>query len=352
MQNGPSEAGYTPGVILLTGGAGFIGSHVATALVQRHPLYKVVVLDRLDYCASTRNLEAAEAAAGGRLKLVRGDVLAADLVQYVLESEGVDTVMHFAAQTHVDASFFNSLSFTRDNTYGTHVLLEACRAYGRVRRFIYVSTDEVFGAAEEQAGEVPAGLPDSTSLAPGNPYAAAKAAAELMAAAYCLSYRLPVIITRSNNVYGPGQFPEKLVPKFILLASRGAKLPVHGSAGGARSYLFVDDVVEAFDLVLHKGEAGLVYNIGSQRQRSALNVAADVCSLFRLPAEAHIAHVPDRAFNDRRCFASDPKLAALGWSERTPWEAGLRRTVDWYLQHAADWWDAGKRSLLPLPLLK
>ncbi|KAL4439426.1 hypothetical protein ABPG77_008755 [Micractinium sp. CCAP 211/92] len=317
-----------------------------------HYCFLVVVQDRLDPCASTKNLEAAQAAAAGRLKLVRGDILAADLLQYVLRSEGVDTVLHFAAQTHVDASFFNSLAFTRDNTYGTHVLLEACRAYGKVRRFIYVSTDEVFGAAEQQAGELPEGLPDSESLAPGNPYAAAKAAAELMAAAYCLSYRMPVIITRSNNVYGPGQFPEKLVPKFIMLAARGAKLPVHGSSGGSRAYLYVDDVVQAFDLILHKGEAGQVYHIGCQQQRSALDVATDVCALFRLPAAAHIVHVPDRAFNDRRCFASDPKLTALGWREQMPWAEGLHRTADWYLEHAAGWWDVGKPSAALLPLQK
>ncbi|EFN53003.1 hypothetical protein CHLNCDRAFT_7301, partial [Chlorella variabilis] len=326
----------------VTGGAGFIGSHVAIRLLKRYS-YKVVVLDKLDYCASMHNLR--EAQDHPRFKFVRGDITGGlDLVQYVLREEGVDTVLHFAAQTHVDNSFGNSLAFTANNTYGTHVLLEACRVYGRVRRFINVSTDEVYG---DTSHSLLAGLPESSSLAPTNPYSAAKAGAELMSLAYLTSYNLPVIVTRSNNVFGPHQFPEKLIPKFVLLASRGERLPVHGDGLATRSYLYVADVAEAFDIILHKasgggsglfgtatGQVGQVYNIGSQQERTVLDVAADICAVFRLPAGSQVEHVRDRAFNDRRYFICDAKLSALGWRESTPWEAGLQKTVDWYLRHA------------------
>lgn len=174
----------------------------------------------------------------------------------------------------------------------------------------------------------------------------------MVARAYHISYKLPVITTRGNNVYGPGQFPEKLVPKFALLAARGRPLPVHGDGRATRSYLYVDDVAEAFDVVLHSGVVGETYNIGSQKERDVLSVAADVSAMYGDPAP-RLAHVRDRAFNDRRYYVCDAKLAALGWRERTPWDVGLRRTVDWYASHAppaggagaedgaeTGWWDA------------
>jgi UDP-glucose 4,6-dehydratase len=341
-----AEGNYRPGVILVTGGAGFIGSHVVTRLVELHG-YRVVVLDKLDPCASLHNLRSVYNSP--HFKFIKGDIQTADLLQYILETEGVDTVLHFAAQTHVDNSFGNSLAFTINNTYGTHVLLEACRVYRRVRRFICVSTDEVYG--DTSLGAV-FGLPESSSLAPTNPYSAAKAGAELMARAYVTSYKMPIIITRSNNVYGPGQFPEKLIPKFTLLASRGERLPVHGDGSATRSHLYVSDVAEAFDIILHKGTTGEVYNIGSQRERTVVEVAADICRLFGLDPERQIKHVRDRAFQDKRYFICDAKLAALGWQEATDWADGLRSTVDWYLSNGfSDYWDsvAVESALEPHP---
>jgi dTDP-glucose 4,6-dehydratase len=200
-------------------------------------------------------------------------------------------------QTHVDNSFGNSLEFTMNNTFGTHVLLEASRKWGKIRRFINVSTDEVYG--ETSLGK-DKGCDETTTLEPTNPYSAAKAGAEMMVRSYMTSYRLPCIITRGNNVYGPHQFPEKLIPKMTLLAHRGGDLPVHGQGKAVRSYLHVRDVARAFDTVLHKGIIGQVYNIGTQKERSVLEVVQAIATHLKVGADK-IKHVEDRAFNDQRC---------------------------------------------------
>ena len=244
--------------------------------------------------------------------------------------------MHFAAQTHVDNSFGNSLAFTMNNTYGTHVLLEASRSYGKIRRFINVSTDEVYG--ETSLGSE-TGLDENSKMEPTNPYSAAKAGAEMLARAYITSYKMPIIITRGNNVYGPHQFPEKLIPKFTLLASRGMDLPIHGDGSARRSYLFVEDVARAFDCVLHKGQTGETYNIGTQKERTVLEVAQAIAKIFKLDS-SKIKHVRDRAFNDPRYFICDQKLnKEMGWHEETEFEEGLQRTVDWYLYNGfSNYW--------------
>lgn len=223
---------------------------------------------------------------------------------------------------------------------GTHVLLEACRNYGKIRRFINVSTDEVYG--ETSLGSQH-GLHETSRLEPTNPYSAAKAGAEMMAMAYYTSYQLPVITTRGNNVYGPHQFPEKMIPKFSLLASQGRKLPLHGDGMAVRSYLYVEDVAEAFDTILHRGVPGEIYNIGTKKERTVREVAEEICGEFGIDPTAGIEHVRDRAFNDQRYFISDDKLLALGWKERTQWEDGLKKTIDWYLSTGGDaaYWDNG-----------
>ena len=254
------------------------------------------------------------------------------------------------------------------------------------RQVINVSTDEVYGDGSFGIPDGHSGLDEGSSLAPTNPYSAAKAGAEMVARAYATSYGLPVITTRGNNVYGPHQFPEKLVPKFTLLASRGAPLPVHGDGGATRSYLFVEDVAEAFDVILRKGVCGETYNIGSQRERTVLDVARDITRLFEErrraengeqregggddagppsssnapplpPPSSPIRHVRDRAFNDRRYFICDKKLAALGWKETTSWEVGLKKTVDWYLEKGGigrGYWDDAdvEAALAPHPVLR
>ncbi|KAK9674228.1 hypothetical protein RND81_12G219500 [Saponaria officinalis] len=334
---------HTPKNILITGAAGFIASHVANRLVRSYPEYKIVVLDKLDYCSNLKNLRPSQSSPN--FKFVKGDIASADLVNYLLITENIDTIMHFAAQTHVDNSFGNSFEFTKNNIYGTHVLLEACKVTGQIKRFIHVSTDEVYGETDEDAL---VGNHEASQLLPTNPYSATKAGAEMLVMAYGRSYGLPVITTRGNNVYGPNQFPEKLIPKFILLAMRGKPLPIHGDGSNVRSYLYCEDVAEAFEVILHKGEVGHVYNIGTKRERRVIDVARDVCKLFSIDSEKVIEFVENRPFNDQRYFLDDEKLKVLGWSERTPWEEGLRKTMEWYTANP-EWWGDVSGALLPHP---
>lgn len=336
-------ANYTPKNILITGAAGFIASHVANRLIRNYPDYKIVVLDKLDYCSNLKNLLPSRSSPN--FKFVKGDIGSADLVNFLLITESIDTIMHFAAQTHVDNSFGNSFEFTKNNIYGTHVLLEACKVTGQIRRFIHVSTDEVYGETDEDAV---VGNHEASQLLPTNPYSATKAGAEMLVMAYGRSYGLPVITTRGNNVYGPNQFPEKLIPKLILLAMKGKPLPIHGDGSNVRSYLYCEDVAEAFEVVLHKGEIGHVYNIGTKKERRVIDVVKDVCQLFSLDPEAVIKFVENRPFNDQRYFLDDQKLKNLGWSERTSWEEGLKKTMDWYLKNP-DWWGDVSGALLPHP---
>ncbi|MCO5615073.1 hypothetical protein L7F22_069361 [Adiantum nelumboides] len=335
---------YTPKNILITGAAGFIASHFANRLVRNYPHYKIVVLDKLDYCSNLKNLGNVSRASEN-FKFVHGDIGSADLVNYLLKTEAIDTIMHFAAQTHVDNSFGNSFEFTKNNVYGTHVLLEACKVTGTIRRFIHVSTDEVYGETEADAI---VGNHEASQLLPTNPYSATKAGAEMLVMAYGRSYGLPFITTRGNNVYGPNQFPEKLIPKFILLAMEGKPLPIHGDGSNVRSNLYCEDVAEAFEVVLHRGKVGNVYNIGTTRERRVLDVAKDICKLFKLDAEKVIQFVENRPFNDQRYFLDDKKLKDLGWEERTPWEEGLRKTMEWYIKNP-DWWGDVSGALVPHP---
>ncbi|KAJ6949986.1 hypothetical protein NC651_003841 [Populus alba x Populus x berolinensis] len=336
-------ATYTPKNILITGAAGFIASHVCNRLIRNYPDYKIVVLDKLDYCSNLKNLLPSKSSPN--FKFVKGDVGSADLVNFLLITESIDTIMHFAAQTHVDNSFGNSFEFTKNNIYGTHVLLEACKVTGQIRRFIHVSTDEVYGETDEDAV---VGNHEASQLLPTNPYSATKAGAEMLVMAYGRSYGLPVITTRGNNVYGPNQFPEKLIPKFILLAMQGKHLPIHGDGSNVRSYLYCEDVAEAFEVILHKGEVGHVYNIGTKKERRVIDVAKDICNLFSRDPDTSIKFVDNRPFNDQRYFLDDQKLNNLGWSEHTTWQEGLRKTMEWYTQNP-DWWGDVSGALLPHP---
>ncbi|KAK3404896.1 hypothetical protein EUGRSUZ_K01196 [Eucalyptus grandis] len=334
---------YTPKNILITGAAGFIASHVCNRLIRNYPGYKIVVLDKLDYCSNLKNLLPSRSSPN--FKFIKGDIASADLVNFILLTESIDTIMHFAAQTHVDNSFGNSFEFTKNNIYGTHVLLEACKVTGQIRRFIHVSTDEVYGETDEDAV---VGNHEASQLLPTNPYSATKAGAEMLVMAYGRSYGLPVITTRGNNVYGPNQFPEKLIPKFILLAMKGQPLPIHGDGSNVRSYLYCEDVAEAFEVILHKGEVGHVYNIGTKKERRVIDVAKEICRLFKMDPDTHIKFVENRPFNDQRYFLDDQKLKNLGWFERTIWEEGLRKTMEWYVSNP-DWWGDVSGALLPHP---
>jgi dTDP-glucose 4,6-dehydratase len=323
---------YRPKNVMLTGGAGFIGSYVLELMVQKYPEYQFVNYDKMDYCATIHNNDAINHLPN--YKFVKGDLLSLDLLDHVIKEYEIDTIIHFAAQTHVDNSFGNSCEFTKNNVLGTHYLLEAARnAKPAIRRFINVSTDEVYGEVVNEAAAC-----EERLLAPTNPYSASKAAAEFIARAYHTSFGLPVIITRGNNVYGPRQYPEKLIPKFILRLSRGLPCCIHGDGSHTRNFLYVEDVARAFDMIVHKGEVGHTYNIGTTFEISNLGVAKNLLSILGLANRESelVTFVADRVFNDRRYFIDSAKLEALGWKKQIEWEDGLKKTADWYRGVIAD----------------
>lgn len=320
----PSDC-YTPQSILITGGAGFIGSHVVDLLVERYPDYRIIVLDKLDYCAALDNIS--RHFSHPNLVWCRGDIRSKCLVDYLLRSENVDTVMNFAASTHVDNSFHSSISFTSNNVVGTHVLLEAAREYGKVRRFIHVSTDEVYGGETDFESE-------ESMLSPTNPYACTKAAAELICRGYAKSFGMPIIITRGNNVYGPRQYPDKLIAKTCCLLARRQNAFIHGNGLHSRSYVYVTDMAEAFAVMLHRGKVGGVYNVGSDDEKTNLQVVRDcvaACSLSdENDADAWITFVKDREVNDQHYSIDSTKLRMLGWRSAVSWDEGIRMTTRWY----------------------
>jgi len=235
----------------------------------------------------------------------------------------VTSIVHFAAQTHVDNSFGNSLQFTTNNVLGVHTLLECGKLYGKLERFIHVSTDEVYG----QSGSNKQGAVESqTMLQPTNPYAASKAGAEHIVMSYFKSWKFPIIITRSNNIYGPHQYPEKVIPKWICRLDRGQKCPIHGNGSNQRAFVYVDDVVAAYDLILHKGTVGEVYNFQSTAELTNLELCDKVIkSCGKEHPEQWREFVTDRAFNDQRYHVDGKKLLDLGWSEKISFEEGLKK---------------------------
>lgn len=299
-------------------------------LCQKYPNYNIVVYDNLDYCACLANLD--ELADKPNFKFVKGDIASPDLVSYVLREEKIDTIMHFAAQTHVDNSFGNSFAFTQTNIYGTHVLLESAKNSEYLKRFVHVSTDEVYGEGEDFDVDP---MTENHVLEPTNPYAATKAGAEFLVKSYFRSFKLPCLITRGNNVYGPHQFPEKLIPKFTNMLLRDIPLTIHGDGSNTRNFLYVVDVANAFDVILHKGTPGHVYNIGGKNEISNLEVAKTLLKIFGKESKEKelITFVPDRKFNDLRYTINSSKLHDLGWVEKMSWEEGLKTTVEWYKKY-------------------
>jgi UDP-glucose 4,6-dehydratase len=282
-------------------------------------------------------------------KFIKGNICVPDLVEYILQTEQIDTILHFAAQSHVDNSFGNSIEFSKTNILGTHVLLEASRIYGKIKRFIHVSTDEVYGEGQEKDQEE---MKEDHTLEPTNPYAASKAGAEFLVKAFHHSFQLPMIITRSNNVYGPHQYPEKLIPKCINQLMRQQKVTIHGDGTNTRNYLYISDVVQAFDVILHQGLIGQVYNIGGSNEKSNLQVVQDIFQLMKIKKTQNtkwIQYVQDRPFNDRRYTIDASQLRNLGWKEKVTWEEGLMKTIHWYQKHGNHFQNIEK-ALEPHPL--
>mmetsp|Transcript_15905 Transcript_15905/g.18759 ORF Transcript_15905/g.18759 Transcript_15905/m.18759 type:complete len:369 (+) Transcript_15905:44-1150(+) len=324
------ETDYKPTNIMITGGAGFIASHAVILLTKKYPKCRIINFDKLDYVACLENLDCLKECPN--YKFIKGDICSPDLVNYVLESESIDTIMHFAAQTHVDNSFGNSFQFTQNNVFGTHVLLEAAKIHN-IKRFVHVSTDEVYG--EGETNEDP--MQEEHVLEPTNPYAATKAAAEFLVKSYHRSFNLPVIITRGNNVYGPHQYPEKLIPKFTNQLMRGRGVTMHGDGLNTRNFLYVTDVARAFEFVLFKGSVGQIYNVGGTNEIPNIEIAKRLISIMKLQERESslISYVEDRCFNDLRYTINCSKLHALGWKELVPFDEGLEVTVNWYVKNSA-----------------
>ena len=327
---------YAPKKILITGGCGFIASHVVINLVKKYPEYNIVNIDRLSYCSSLNNVREIENEPNYKFYLM--DITSVNEMDKIFEIEQFDTIMHFAAQTHVDNSFGNSFKFINDNIIGTHVLLELAKKYN-IKRFIHVSTDEVYGETETNVNE-------HTILNPTNPYAASKAGAELLVNSYNISFKLPTIITRGNNVFGPHQYPEKLIPKFINMLNRNMDLPIHGSGEESRNFIYISDVVNAFDVILHKGMIGEIYNIGTEYQITNNEVATKLIHIFGDKNKKY--HVENRCFNDKRYLIDNSKLKKLGWDVKVSFDEGLNKTVEWYNKNINHWGDLSK-VLVPHP---
>ncbi|GIP39957.1 dTDP-glucose 4,6-dehydratase [Paenibacillus sp. J31TS4] len=314
--------------VLVTGGAGFIGSNFVHYLLKTYPTYEIVNLDALTYAGNLENLQGLEGRKG--YEFVKGDIADATLIEQIFQ-KGVDVVVNFAAESHVDRSISDPGIFVHTNVVGTQVLLEAARRY-QVTRFVQVSTDEVYGTLGET------GLfTEETPLAPNSPYSASKAGGDLLVRSYHETYGLPVNITRCSNNYGPYQFPEKLIPLMISRALADQALPVYGDGLNVRDWLYVEDHCSAIDLVMHKGEDGEVYNIGGNNERTNIAIVKTILQALGKP-ESLITYVQDRLGHDRRYGIDATKIRTrLAWQPKYPFEAGIPATIEWYLQNE-DWW--------------
>ena len=324
--------------ILITGGCGFIGSNfinqLYSDLIKKSEKFHIYNIDALYYCASEFNVNE-DVRNSGNYTFIKGNITSYDLITHILNSYKINVVIHFAAQSHVDNSFENSLQYTQDNILGTHTLLEATRKYmnenqGYFQRFIHISTDEVYG--ESMLHDKEEKKDEQSILCPTNPYAATKAGAELLAKAYYFSYKMPIIITRSNNVYGPNQYHEKLIPRFIKLLKENEKVTIQGIGDNVRSFLHVNDVSNAILLVLEKGEVGEIYNIGGddEDEYTVLQVAFLLIEMIKNSKnyKEYISYVEDRPFNDKRYYISNDKVKKLGWKKSIDFINGLKNLID------------------------
>lgn len=308
--------------LLVTGGCGFIGSNFINYWLQKYPDATLVNVDRLDPCASLKNITVS----AKHYTLVVADITNTQLMLNLLHQFQITHVIHFAAQTHVDHSFGNSLSFTQSNIVGTHSLLEASRSYGKLERFFHMSTDEVYGEIREGS------FTETSLLSPSNPYAATKAGAEFLVKSYGSSFKLPYVILRGNNVYGPHQYPEKVIPAFTMALLKGERMKIQGTGEALRMFIHVNDVVKGVECVLLQGQTTHTYNIGCQDQYSVLDIAKKIHTILKPNEsfETQIQFIEDRLFNDCRYSVDTKKIEALGWSKEISFEEGLASTIQWY----------------------
>lgn len=323
---------YSPKCVLLSGCAGFIGSNLVNYLVVKYPQITWLNLDRLDYCSSLKNITVSDKP---NYVFIKGDIGSMDLVMHILTSYKVDAVMNLAAQSSVDHSQNNAKQHIIDNVLGVQNILEAARHYSKLTKIIQISTDETYG--DQESGE-PAH--EASLLMPNNIYASSKGSADLICRAYRVSYKLPLLITKSNNIYGPRQFIDKVWPAFAMSLLRGEKVKVHGKGLTSRSFLHVMDKCRALETILFKGVIGETYNIGTDRELTVLEVADElrkrICPEKKL--DEIVEYVNDRPYNDSRYKISSDKLRALGWKEEVDFEKGVDELVTWYGVHGATQW--------------
>ena len=319
--------------LLVTGGAGFIGSNFIFYTLRAHPDWRVVCVDCLTYAGNLATL--APVLGQPVFRFVKADIRDRAAMEALFNEERPDAVVHFAAESHVDRSIANPAVFLETNVLGTQALLDCSLKYG-VKRFHQVSTDEVYG-------DLPLDRPDllfteATPLKASSPYSASKASADLLVGAYCRTFGLPATISRCSNNYGPYQFPEKLIPLMISNALQNKPLPVYGEGKNVRDWLYVEDHCRAVDLILTKGTPGEVYNVGGSNEKTNIEIVRALCCLLGKD-EALIAHVADRKGHDLRYAIDASKIRReLGWAPQTDFDTGLARTVEWYLAHR-DWWE-------------
>lgn len=318
--------------ILVTGGAGFIGSNFIYYMLEKHPDYRIVCIDALTYAGNLSTLE--DAMKNENFRFVKADITDREAVDALFKEENFTAVVNFAAESHVDRSIESPEVFLKTNILGTQVLMDMARKYGNIR-YHQVSTDEVYG-------DLPLDRPDlffteETPIHTSSPYSSSKAGADLLVQAYHRTYGLPVTISRCSNNYGPYHFPEKLIPLMIINALHGKSLPVYGDGLNVRDWLYVEDHCKAIDMILHDGRIGEVYNIGGHNERANIDVVKTILSILGKD-ESLITYVKDRPGHDMR-YAIDPTKIKneLGWYPETTFENGIKKTVEWYLQNE-DWW--------------
>jgi len=312
--------------LFVTGGCGFIGSAFCRRIQKQHPYLTIVNMDALYPCAT---VAPDLTTSSENYTFIHGTICDTELILKTFQTYEIDTVVHFAAQSHVDTSFTNPMMYTQDNIVGTHSLLEAARTYGKLKRFIHISTDEVYG---ENPHKDSVAFTELSLLKPTNPYAATKASAEMLVHSYVHSYNLPAIVIRSNNVYGPGQFPEKVIPKFMFQLLANKKLTLQGTGHQLRSFLYVEDAVDAVLCVAFQGEIGDIYNISSKDEISIRELAKRLLHEVKPgeDLEDWISYIEDRNFNDKRYWIESEPLKRLGWKQQVSIEEGLTKTVEWF----------------------
>jgi len=309
--------------ILVTGGAGFIGTNFIRYWLRNYPKSEIIVLDKLTYAGRRENLQDLL----NRIQFIQGDICDKEIVSKAMA--GCDQVFHFAAESHVDRSINDAGNFVRTNVTGTYTLLEAAKKES-IGRFIHISTDEVYGSALTRS------FSEMDLLAPSSPYSATKAGSDLLALSYYTTHGLPVVVTRSSNNFGPYQYPEKLIPLMILNALENKKLPVYGDGKNIRDWLYVEDNCSGIDTVAQKGTCGEIYNLAAQNEFENLDIIRRILEKLDRP-ESLITFVRDRPGHDRRYSLRTDKVAKIGWKPKVTFDEGLQKTISWYCDHQ-NWW--------------